>query len=147
MGQRDQGRYSKRKIRRTESGKKEAELKLSIKEELENRYAAIVADKDIFEGAKKRKEEANKFYKGLSERFRQGRFTAVAVKNALDNVIQSELQVTQAKIQLNIDILRYELAKNHIFERFGVNVNDIIDRLMKMVDIAQSKSSTETSEK
>ncbi|MGE8664635.1 TolC family protein [Leptospira interrogans] len=127
--------------------KKEAELKLSIKEELENRYAAIVADKDIFEGAKKRKEEANKFYKGLSERFRQGRFTAVAVKNALDNVIQSELQVTQAKIQLNIDILRYELAKNHIFERFGVNVNDIIDRLMKMVDIAQSKSSTETSEK
>ncbi|EMO39380.1 outer membrane efflux protein [Leptospira noguchii serovar Autumnalis str. ZUN142] len=128
--------------------KKEAELKLSIKEELENRYAAIVADKDIFEGAKKRKEEANKFYKGLSERFRQGRFTAVAVKNALDNVIQSELQVTQAKIQLNIDILRYELAKNHIFERFGVNVNDIIDRLMKMADAAQSKTSTaETSEK
>ncbi|EKO96522.1 hypothetical protein LEP1GSC116_3573 [Leptospira interrogans serovar Icterohaemorrhagiae str. Verdun HP] len=39
------------------------------------------------------------------------------------------------------------MAKNHIFERFGVNVNDIIDRLMKMVDIAQSKSSTETSEK
>ncbi|AYV56749.1 TolC family protein [Leptospira kmetyi] len=120
--------------------KKEAELKLSIKEELSNRYAAIVADKDLFEGAKKRKEEANKYYRGLSERFRQGRFTAVAVKAALDNVIQSELQVTQSKIQLNIDILRYELAKNHIFEKFGVNVNDIIDRLMKMVDTAQLQS-------
>ncbi|EMJ96328.1 TolC family protein [Leptospira alstonii] len=118
--------------------KKEAELKLSIKEELENRYAAILAGKDIFEGAKKRREEANKFYRGLSERFRQGRFTAVAVKNALDNVIQSELQVAQSKIQLNIDILRYELAKNHIFEKFGVNVNDIIDRMMKMVDAKQA---------
>ncbi|EMY78670.1 outer membrane efflux protein [Leptospira weilii serovar Ranarum str. ICFT] len=118
--------------------KKEAELKLSIKEELENRYAAILSGKDIFEGAKKRREEANKFYRGLSERFRQGRFTAVAVKNALDNVIQSELQVAQTKIQLNIDILRYELAKNHIFEKFGVNVNDIIDRMMKMVDAKQA---------
>lgn len=111
--------------------KKETELKLSIKEELSNRYAAIVAGKDIFEGAKKRREEAGKFYRGLSERFRQGRFTAVAVKTALDNLIQSELQVTQAKIQFNIDILRYELAKNHIFEKFGVNAQDIIDRLMK----------------
>ncbi|AXR65946.1 TolC family protein [Leptospira mayottensis] len=122
--------------------KKEAELKLSIKEELENRYAAILAGKDILEGTKKRKEEANKFYRGLSERFRQGRFTAVAVKTALDNVIQSELQVTQAKIQLNIDILRYELAKNHIFEKFGVNVNDIIDRLMKMTDTKQTDLNT-----
>ncbi|EMO62800.1 outer membrane efflux protein [Leptospira borgpetersenii serovar Pomona str. 200901868] len=118
--------------------KKEVELKLSIKEELENRYATILAGKDILEGAKKRREEANKFYRGLSERFRQGRFTAVAVKTALDNVIQSELQVAQAKIQLNIDILRYELAKNHIFEKFGVNVNDIIDRLMKMTDTKQT---------
>ncbi|EQA62013.1 TolC family protein [Leptospira alexanderi] len=122
--------------------KKEAELKLSIKEELENRYATILAGKDILEGAKKRREEANKFYRGLSERFRQGRFTAVAVKTALDNVIQSELQVTQAKIQLNIDILRYELAKNHIFEKFGVNVNDIIDRLMKMTDTKQTDLNT-----
>ncbi|RHX80865.1 TolC family protein [Leptospira yasudae] len=125
--------------------KKEAELKLSIKEELENRYAAIQSGKDIFEGAKKRKEEANKFYRGLSERFRQGRFTAVAVKNALDNVIQSELQVTQAKIQMNIDILRYELAKNHIFEKFGVNVNDIIDRMMKMADPAQLEAAAAAS--
>ncbi|MDO6381474.1 TolC family protein [Leptospira santarosai] len=122
--------------------KKEAELKLSIKEELENRYATILAGKDILEGSQKRREEANKFYRGLSERFRQGRFTAVAVKTALDNVIQSELQVTQAKIQLNIDILRYELAKNHIFEKFGVNVNDIIDRLMKMTDTKQTDPNT-----
>ncbi|EMF84127.1 outer membrane efflux domain protein [Leptospira weilii serovar Topaz str. LT2116] len=121
-------------------------MKLSIKEELENRYATILAGKDILEGAKKRREEANKFYRGLSERFRQGRFTAVAVKTALDNVIQSELQVTQAKIQLNIDILRYELAKNHIFEKFGVNVNDIIDRLMKMTDTKQADLDTAVSE-
>lgn len=122
--------------------KKEAELKLSIKEELENRYATILAGKDILEGSQKRREEANRFYRGLSERFRQGRFTAVAVKTALDNVIQSELQVTQAKIQLNVDILRYELAKNHIFEKFGVNVNDIIDRLMKMTDTKQTDPNT-----
>ncbi|AOP33209.1 channel protein TolC [Leptospira tipperaryensis] len=122
--------------------KKEAELKLSIKEELENRYAAIVSGKDIFEGAKKRREEANRYYRGLSERFRQGRFTAVAVKNALDNLIQAELQVAQTKIQLNIDILRYELAKNHIFEKFGVDPQEIIDRLMKMAESKQANLDT-----
>ncbi len=122
--------------------KKEAELKLSIKEELENRYAAIVSGKDIYEGAKKRREEANRFYRGLSERFRQGRFTAVAVKTALDNLIQAELQVAQTKIQLNIDILRYELAKNHIFEKFGVDAQEIIDRLMKMAESKQANLDT-----
>ncbi|MBM9579010.1 TolC family protein [Leptospira sp. 201903070] len=122
--------------------KKEAELKLSIKEELENRYAAIVSGKDIFEGAKKRRDEANRYYRGLSERFRQGRFTAVAVKTALDNLIQAELQVAQTKIQLNIDILRYELAKNHIFEKFGVDPQEIIDRLMKMAESKQANLDT-----
>ncbi|XDD51102.1 TolC family protein [Leptospira sp. WS92.C1] len=127
--------------------KKEAELRLSIKEELDNRYAAIVTGKNIFEGAKRRKEEASKFYRGLSERFHQGRFTAVAVKTALDSLIQAELQVAQTKIQFNIDILRYELAKNHIFEKFGVDPQEIIDRLMKMADPKELSAAAEASQK
>ncbi|PJZ65325.1 TolC family protein [Leptospira wolffii] len=111
--------------------KQETELKLTIREELENRYTAIVAGQDLLETALRRRDEAEKFYRGVQQRFNQGRFTAVIVKSALDNLIQSELMVAQARINFNVDIIRYDLARNYVFEKFGVNVKQIVDELSK----------------
>ncbi|TGL64697.1 TolC family protein [Leptospira sarikeiensis] len=111
--------------------KQETELRTLIKEELDNRYYSIVAGKDLLETASTRREEADKFYKGVQARFNQGRFTAVLVKSALDGLIQAELQVAQARINFNVDIIRYELARNSVFEKFGVNVDQIVDTIIK----------------
>ncbi len=111
--------------------KQEAELRTLIKEELDNRYAAIVAGQDLLETASRRREEAEKFYRGVQQRFNQGRYTAVVVKSALDNLIQAELQVAQARINFNVDIIRYDLARNYVFEKFGVNIKQIVDELSK----------------
>lgn len=111
--------------------KQETELRTLIKEELDNRYYAIVAGQELLETANTRKEEAEKFYRGVQARFNQGRFTAVLVKSALDGLIQAELQVAQARINFNVDIIRYELARNSVFEKFGVNVDEIVDTIIK----------------
>lgn len=112
--------------------KQEVELKTLIREELDNRYTALVAGQDLLETALRRRDEAEKFYRGVQQRFSQGRFTAVIVKSALDNLIQSELMVAQARINFNVDLIRYDLARNYVFEKFGVNVQQIIDELSKI---------------
>ncbi|PJZ69696.1 channel protein TolC [Leptospira perolatii] len=111
--------------------KQEEELKVQIKEELGNRYESIMAGSELLDAAKRRRDEAEKFYRGIQQRFNQGRFTAVLVKSALDNLIQSELLVAQAKINFNVDLIRYDLAKNYVFEKFGVDVQQIIHELSK----------------
>ncbi|TGK00193.1 TolC family protein [Leptospira langatensis] len=123
--------------------KQEADLKAQIKEELENRYNSIVAGAELLETATKQREEAEKFYQGVQLRFSQGRFTAVVVKSALDGLIQAELQVAQARINFNIDIVRYDLARNYVFEKFGVDIKQIVHELSKLdletVSNSQSK--------
>jgi hypothetical protein len=49
-----------------------------------------------------------------------------AVKNALDTYTQNQLQEIQAKINYNINLMRYDLAKNALLERFEINVEKIV---------------------
>ncbi|MCE9501695.1 MAG: TolC family protein, partial [Leptospira sp.] len=108
---------------------KEETLRKEIRDELQNRKSAIESGYIVLQKAMKTREESERFYDGLIVRFRQGRFTALARKNALDGVVQSELGVVQAKINFNINLLRYDLAKNYIFEKFGVDVEKEISRI------------------
>ncbi|EQA44436.1 outer membrane efflux protein [Leptospira broomii serovar Hurstbridge str. 5399] len=119
--------------------KQEEELKKQIREDLDNRYASIMAGRELLDSATRRRDEAEKYYKGVQQRYSQGRFTAVVVKLALDNLIQSELLVAQAKINFNVDLIRYDLAKNYVFEKFGVDVAKLIDELSKL-DLENDKT-------
>ena len=72
------------------------------------------------------RKEAESYYNGLLASFRKGRFTAVAVKNALDTLVQYQLQEMQAKINFNINLMRYELAKNSLFKKFDVDLDKLL---------------------
>ncbi|WP_411824901.1 TolC family protein [Leptospira sp. 'Mane'] len=133
----------------TKAGIKEAEvnqqvidiqlssLEQEITQEIDTRYEMIISSHALLEDLKKTKKETEVFYNGLMERFRQGRFTAVNVKNALDSLAQAELGVTQARINFNINLVRYELAKNSLFEKYGVDLYAILAEVEK-------KAKTET---
>lgn len=73
------------------------------------------------------------------ERFRQGRYTAVNVKNALDSLANTELAVTQAKINFNINLVRYELAKNSLFEKYGLDLYSILEEVEKRAKLETDK--------
>ncbi len=74
-----------------------------------------------------------RYYTGLLRRYRQGRFTATAVKNALDSLIQAEQKQIESAINLNISLLRYDLACNAVFDKYGVDIDQVLDKKRTML--------------
>ncbi|MBP7283304.1 MAG: TolC family protein [Leptospiraceae bacterium] len=104
----------------------EDDLKKEIADELRARVDAVLVGHKILQNAIQTRKESESYYNGLFGSFRQGRFTAVAVKNALDTLVQNQLQEIQAKVNFNINILRYEVAKNSLLKKFDIDVEKII---------------------
>ncbi|MCG9874209.1 MAG: TolC family protein [Leptospiraceae bacterium] len=125
---------------------REKQLRDSIKDELSNRSELILSSFKILEETKETQKQTESYYNGLVSRFRQGRFNAISVKSALDSLVQSDLAVTQAKINYNINLLRYELAKNAVFENYGVDIYRIIGEAMKEAEKQGLPSSGSLSE-
>jgi outer membrane protein TolC len=107
-------------------------LQREIWTELENRYQSIKTSHAQLGIVKKTQSEAESYYKGVLAGYLQGRFNALAVKNALDVSTQAEFAVIQAKIGLNINLLQYDLTKNYLFEKFDVNVDKILEEMQKL---------------
>lgn len=131
-------------IRDAETNLKINELKIQnleqeIEQEIAIRHEALIASHALLKDLQKTKKETETFYNGLMERFRQGRYTAVNVKNALDSLANTELAVTQAKINFNINLVRYELAKNSLFEKYGLDLYSILEEVEKRAKVETDK--------
>lgn len=109
----------------------ETQLERQVEDEIRDGYDRIQAAYGALKKAESGVEQMNYFYGGLLVRYRQGRFTAVAVKNALDSLVQARLALTQARINFNISLVRYELARNTVFKRYNIDINEVLDRLRK----------------
>jgi len=103
----------------------------TIVAEIKNRRESILASYELLQDFQKRNKELELFYKGLLERYKQGRFSAGQIKQALDALAQSELALVQAKVNFNINLIRYELAKNTLFEKYGVDIYAILEEIEK----------------
>ncbi len=104
----------------------ETQLKREIADELKDRLDAIQSSYKVLLETKTTREENQKFYNKLLVGYRQGRFSSIAVKTALDALIQSDLAVVASRTNYNINLLRYNLAKNYIFEKYGVDIYRIL---------------------
>ncbi len=113
---------------------KESSLYKEIEEELKNRYDAIYSSHNSLKIAKKNLEENQRYYNGIVQKFGQGRYTTLDVKRALDDLAQSELGLIQAKVNYNINLLRYDLTRNSLFDKYGIDPDKIIDEILKLAD-------------
>lgn len=109
----------------------ESDLRKEIKDELKTRYDAIYSSYNVLKSAMKSQAEIEKFAKGVFAQFAQGKYTSIAVKNAFDSVAQAELGTIQARINFNINLLRYDLSKNYIFEKYEIDTDKIIEEMLK----------------
>ncbi|MBL8018647.1 MAG: TolC family protein [Leptospirales bacterium] len=107
------------------------QLERQIEDEVRDGWDRIKTAHEGLKRAQAGVEQMNYFYGGLLVRYRQGRFTAVAVKNALDSLVQAQLALTQARINFNISLVRYELTRNTVFQKYNVDINEVLDRLKK----------------
>ena len=75
------------------------------------------------------------YYNGLLRRYRQGRFSATAVKNALDTLVQSEQGLTESMVNFNITLVRYVLACNTLFKKYNIDIDKVVDRMRTQLDL------------
>ena len=62
------------------------------------------------------------FYAQLLRQYSRGRYSAVAVKNALDALAQSENTHMQARIDYNISRVRYDFIRHRFLERYARSI-------------------------
>lgn len=104
----------------------EEDLKKEIEDDVKFRIESVIISHKILQNAIKTKKDSENYYTGLYNSFRSGRFNALAVKNALDLLVQNDLSEIQARINYNINLLRYEVAKNSLLSKYDINVDAIV---------------------
>jgi len=107
----------------------ERKLKRQIRDEVGEGLAQIKVAHEVLQKAINAEQQTRAFYYGLLRRYRQGRFTAVAVKNALDALAQSRGALMGAKINFNIAIVRYDLVRNKIFQKYNIDINRVLKKM------------------
>lgn len=109
----------------------EANLRREIIDEMKIRFDSILSSYDILKNAIRIEKETSTFYNSVYNQFVIGRVSAIIVKNALDAYSQAQLGAMQAKINYNINLLRYDLTKNYIFEKYGIEIYQILEEARK----------------
>lgn len=110
---------------------KEIALIKEIEEEVKNRLEDIKVSHTNLLLSKTNLDEIQKYYKGITEKFSQGKYTAQNLKNALDTLAQAELGVIQSRVAFNINLIRYELVKNSLFENYGIDSSAIVEEIVR----------------
>jgi outer membrane protein TolC len=113
-------------IQRRQVNLEEDDLTKSVADDVRTRIDILKASFKVLDNAKKTEEESKKYYSGVVRSFQQGRFNALTVKNALDTLVQDQLSLVRAKVDYNINLHRYYVSKNALFEEYGVDRNKLL---------------------
>jgi outer membrane protein TolC len=113
-------------IQKRQASLEEQDLVKQVADDVKTKIDLVTSSHKIYENAKITEEESQKYYNGVLRSFQQGRFNAVAVKNALDSWVQDQLSLIRAKVDYNINLHRYYVAKNSLFEVYKIDKNKLV---------------------
>ena len=103
-------------------------LKNEIRKEMELRHLKIASDFQVFQDAEKILAQTELFHNKLKYKYRSGKYNSELVKNSLDMLTQARMKLIQSKINYNVSILLYELSKNNIFPKYGIDVKAMMEK-------------------
>lgn len=83
----------------------------------------------VYQQTKKSGEYAQNYYFQVLRKFRQGRFSAVQLKLALDSYIFMRQAELKSLVDFNVALLRRDLARNVIFENYNINLDAILEKV------------------
>ncbi len=107
------------------------DMEKRIRDEVDSIVKQCDVSYAMYKQTKKSAEFARNYYYQVLAKFRRGRYSAVQLKLALDSYIQMRQSELKSLVDYNIVLLRRDLSRNVIFENFGINVEDILDKEIK----------------
>jgi len=104
-------------------------LDKEIRDEVISRSEHVKLSFYILTKQREIRKESQLYYNAVLEKNKNAKFDSAMVKNALDSVINARQRELEMIIKYNIALLQFDLAKNEIFDRYGINVNKIISEV------------------
>ncbi|MCU0847243.1 MAG: TolC family protein [Spirochaetes bacterium] len=104
-------------------------LEKAIRDEIVSIVKQCEVDYKIYQQTRKVRENAQNYYTHVLAKFRMGKYNALQLKLALDGYINSRQAELQSQVDYNISLIRRDLARNVIFEKLDVDINQILKRL------------------
>ena len=103
-------------------------IKRVVKDEVHNKAEQIKTTYQIYENSKAARIQSWIYYRRMRANLMRGRLSAHEVKGGLDTWIMSRQNEINALIRYNIALLEFEVAKNVLFEKFKIDVDDYIPK-------------------
>ncbi len=102
------------------------ELKSEIRDDVLNRLEHVRLAHDVLLKTRRVRTESEAYYAKVIARSNQGRLNATVVKIAMDSLNSSRQEELARLIEFNVALLRLDLAKNEIFERYQIDIEKLI---------------------
>ncbi|WCL51178.1 TolC family protein [Leptospira sp. GIMC2001] len=113
-------------IQKRQANIEEDDLVRVVADDVKTKIDVLKATYTIYKNAENTEQESRKYYNGVLRSFQQGRFNAVSVKNALDSLVQDQLSMIRAKVDYNINLHRYYVSKNSLFEEYKIDKDKLV---------------------
>jgi hypothetical protein len=105
-----------------------------LEKEIRDEVDSLVNQCDVLHRVYVRTQRAMKYsktyYNQVLKKFKMGRYSTVELKLGLDNYVQMRQMALKALVDYNVALVRQDLARNVIFEKFNID----IDKILKSVE-------------
>ncbi len=105
-------------------------IKLEVRDDVISNIEGVELQQVTLQKARVAKRESEVYYQKLLVRFRQGKINSAVMKLALDSMVQSRQQELEALVGFNVALLQFDLAKNEVFERYNIDVEKYLAKLL-----------------
>jgi len=102
------------------------QMEVDIRDDIVSKVKQCDVDFRVYEQTKRSSIYARNYYNQVYRKFKKGRYSAVELKIALDSYILSRQAVLKSLVDYNISLLRRDLARNVVFEKFNIDIDSIL---------------------
>ena len=112
---------------------KQAEIALEqakrhIIDDIKNQIDNIEASHTVYKSAKEARIQSETYFNKMVDTLARGRLDSATVKNGLDALIMSRQAEISALIVYNISLFEFLVAKNQLWEKFDIDVEEYIPK-------------------
>ncbi|HSV97386.1 MAG TPA: TolC family protein [Spirochaetota bacterium] len=104
-------------------------LEKEVRDEVDSAVRQCAVLYQVYVQTKEAREYQMNYYNGVLRKFGQGRYSAIQLKLALDGYIQARQAELKSLVDYNVSLLQRDLARNVIFENYGIDLDSVLGRM------------------
>jgi outer membrane protein TolC len=114
-------------------------IRREVRDDIITKIEEIHTAFTTYQKSKQARIQSERYYLRLHASLKRGRFTAATVRDALDGLADSRQREIEALVDYNVALLRFDLARNELLEKYNINLDAYVKRVKKMKEDDKKK--------